>query len=165
MRNSSGADVFDHYLHLRVVGEAPILLFESEMCGVKMHNERRGALGILLKDVGGGFYCGDPTREKVSNPRVYRGLEVLHPRGDSPYGSGNLLDTRLSFPCAAVRVNGRPSRADASPGLCDWFRVRFSCPLGAFATLSVPFVRLGLDPTDIVPGRFFDVTGGDEEGC
>ena len=84
--------------------------------------------------------------------------------GDVPYGSGHLLETLFSFPIEAVLVFGRPRREDWSPGLCDWFRVRFRGPFEAFATLTTPLERFGLETEEVFPGRRLFVVGGEEEG-
>lgn len=66
MGNSSGANVFDDDLHLRIIGKTSILLLKPKMCGVKMHDERRGGFRVLLKNVGCGFDCnGNDSRRSV----------------------------------------------------------------------------------------------------
>jgi hypothetical protein len=64
-----------------------------------------------------------------------------------------------------VLVTGRPKREEGSPGLCDWFRVRLRGPFATFAPFATPLVRLGLDVTELLPGRCVDVAGGEDDSC
>lgn len=63
MGNSSGADMFNDHLHLRVIRKTPILLFKSKMGRVKMHNEGWRAFGIFSENIGRGFHCN--TQEEL----------------------------------------------------------------------------------------------------
>lgn len=43
--------MFDDNLHFGVIRKTPILLFEAEMCGVKVEDKRWRTFGVLLEDV------------------------------------------------------------------------------------------------------------------
>jgi hypothetical protein len=83
----------------------------------------------------------------------------------SPNGSEWLFPTPFSLPLVLVLVTGRPKREEGSPGLCDWLRVRLRVPFAIFAPFTTPLVRLGLDVTELLPGRRVDVAGGEDDGC
>ena len=150
MRDGSGADVFNDDFHLRIVWKTSILLLKSKMRGMKMHNERRRRFGVFLKYVGCGFhYSRRPlSANTVSSGHKHSGNFM----GALPYGSAHFFDTLFSLPIVAVRVTGRPRREACSPGRRTWFRVLFRDPFTGLATLTTPFVRLGLEPADILPG-------------
>lgn len=67
MWNRAGAEVFNDYLHFRIIWKASILLFKSKVGGMEMQNEGGRAFRVFLKDVGRGFDYDGQT--KVSNRR------------------------------------------------------------------------------------------------
>ena len=53
--NSPSTNVLDNNLHLRIVREAAILLLESKMRQMKMHDEGWRIFGVFFEDIWCGF--------------------------------------------------------------------------------------------------------------
>lgn len=69
VRNRPGAEVFNNYLHLRIIWKASVLLLKSKVGRVEMQNERGRTFRIFLEDVGCGFDCSGQTGSVIAERR------------------------------------------------------------------------------------------------